>query len=387
MPRKNVNRNKRIYLEIYDEHFVFGEVYHTKDEVLPYYKTHTDKECARHFGVCLSNFKKIVMRWNLKKTSTEIASLQKAIKQERYGDPNYNNREKREATLITQYGSLDEAYKDQVRMCRESKQKKYGDPNYNNPLKNKETCLQRYGVDNVFKSDEIKQKIHDTALERYGVDWTSQSKITLEHAKQTFQVKYGSDNYLSSKEFKQFKKENKEYLKNIRVQTQERILKDNPKFYYDLAKIGCETKRKNGTFNKSKPEESWYTVLCNKYGEDNITRQYVDDRYPFNCDFYVKTLDLFIEINDFWTHGKHPFNENDENDLKELDKIRCRQKLNAKGKKNSYYTAEDVWTKRDPMKLQTAIDNDLQYIMVYGNKIYDKNKQEVELPSINKTPY
>ena len=47
----------------------------------------------------------------------------------------------------------------------------------------------------------------------------------------------------------------------------------------------------------------------------------VSDLYPFHCDFYIPSLNLYIEYNGSWTHGKHPFDslsKEDQNRLKEM---------------------------------------------------------------------
>ena len=47
------------------------------------------------------------------------------------------------------------------------------------------------------------------------------------------------------------------------------------------------------------------------FEKDDIIRQYYDkDRYPFNCDFYIKSKDLFIEYQGHPSHGYCPFNRN-----------------------------------------------------------------------------
>ena len=43
---------------------------------------------------------------------------------------------------------------------------------------------------------------------------------------------------------------------------------------------------------------------------------YKDERYPFNCDFYIGDLDIFIELNLHWTHGKEPFDVKNKENLK-----------------------------------------------------------------------
>lgn len=136
---------------------------------------------------------------------------------------------------------------------------------------------------------------------------------------------------------------------------------DEIKSKYNFKEInakGCETKRKNGTFNTSKPEEDAYRYLCQKFEQDDIVRQYISEPYPFNCDFYIKSLNLYIEYNFSWTHGGHwydPMNENDQCILK---------KWQDKGTK-FYQNAINTWTIRDVKKHQTAIDNKLNYLVFW----------------------
>lgn len=116
----------------------------------------------------------------------------------------------------------------------------------------------------------------------------------------------------------------------------------------------------NGWYIKSKPEEKLYDDLCFEYGKENIIRQYMDNRYPFKCDFYIKTTDTFIELNRFWHHGNHPFDENDEKDIEKLNEWKEKAK-NSKSYENAVYT----WTVRDVKKQETAKKNGLNYIVIY----------------------
>lgn len=120
-------------------------------------------------------------------------------------------------------------------------------------------------------------------------------------------------------------------------------------------------KRQNKTFTTSNPEENYYNSLVNIYGEDDIIRQYTDKtRYPFNCDFYIKSIDTFIELNLHWTHGKHPFNPNSETDL---ERVRF---LKEKSKDSAYYAnALYVWTDLDVRKASIAKANNLNYEVIY----------------------
>lgn len=78
------------------------------------------------------------------------------------------------------------------------------------------------------------------------------------------------------------------------------------------------TKKLNNSFNASAPEERAYLLLLKYFNTDDIIRQYSDIRYPFNCDFYIPSIDLFVELNLSWTHGKHPFDINSPADLQTL---------------------------------------------------------------------
>ena len=47
-------------------------------------------------------------------------------------------------------------------------------------MQTEKACLQKYGVNNVFKLQQIKDKIYQTNLERYGVKNSAQSKEIME---------------------------------------------------------------------------------------------------------------------------------------------------------------------------------------------------------------
>lgn len=126
-----------------------------------------------------------------------------------------------------------------------------------------------------------------------------------------------------------------------------------------------ETKRKNNTFNTSSNEDHFYNALKAVYGVENIIRQYKDTRYPFNCDFYIKDKDLFIELNLNWTHGKKPF-IGDAEDLKVLNLWKTKAKTS-----NYYAAAIKTWTERDPLKFKIAKENNLQYLSIYMNTYQD----------------
>ena len=121
-----------------------------------------------------------------------------------------------------------------------------------------------------------------------------------------------------------------------------------------------ETKKRNKSFNSSSIEDNYYDQLVEKYGKDDVIRQYSDERYPFACDFYIKSLDLFIELNLHWSHGGHLFDETNSEDMIKLNRWQ------EKAKTSDYYkNAIQTWTVRDVAKHENAIRNNLDYIVYY----------------------
>ena len=113
-----------------------------------------------------------------------------------------------------------------------------------------------------------------------------------------------------------------------------------------------ETISKNSGGTKSKSEDSFYNKLLLYFSEDDIIRGYSDERYPFSCDFYIKSKDIFIEYQGHYTHGYEPFDESNCEHLSYLEKM-------------SHKVNMDTWIRRDPIKLQTAKQNGITLILVY----------------------
>lgn len=114
----------------------------------------------------------------------------------------------------------------------------------------------------------------------------------------------------------------------------------------------------------SKVEIDFYKYLINTFGFENVDPQHYDDQYPYSCDFFIPGLNLYIEIQGSWTHGKHPFNPDNKKD---------NEKLNYwKSKDNEYYNnAIYTWTDLDVRKRQCARDNHLNYLEIFSNNIED----------------
>jgi hypothetical protein len=115
-----------------------------------------------------------------------------------------------------------------------------------------------------------------------------------------------------------------------------------------------ETKLSHQSFRKSQSEDSFYSKLLIYYDKDDIVRGYIDkERYPFNCDFYIKSKDLFIEYQGHQTHGTKPYNELDLDCLYEVEEL----------ERHGFSTL--TYTKRDPDKLRKAQENKINLLLIY----------------------
>lgn len=121
-----------------------------------------------------------------------------------------------------------------------------------------------------------------------------------------------------------------------------------------------KTKKENNSYIKSDNEEEAYDYLKEIFGE--VKRQYKDIvRYPFNCDFYVPHLDLFIEINVNWTHGDEPYNPSNVLHQIKLDD------WTRKAKNSDFFrNAIRVWTEYDVKKFYYAEVNQLNFVAIYN---------------------
>ena len=131
------------------------------------------------------------------------------------------------------------------------------------------------------------------------------------------------------------------------------------------------TKKENNTFNVSKAEEEIFELLCKHFGKKNIYRQYRDLRYCnpltnryFDCDFYIKSLDLFIEFQGNWAHGIEPFNSRKRSHKALVENwLEKSEGVDFKGDNKNYFNkAINTWTKRDPLKRKIAKQNNLNWL-------------------------
>ena len=181
----------------------------------------------------------------------------------------------------------------------------------------------------------------------------SDDPLVQKHKEDSYQKKYGEGiiNPFQSKEvIKKIDQTNfKKYNKRRYTQTEEfkNIVSNNNE---EINNKKYETYKLNNSFNESKIEYIIKNLLEKMF--KNVKYQYRSNVYPFKCDFYIEDIDTYIEYNGTWTHGGHPFDKNNENDLKLLNIW--------KDKHNKYYdNAIYTWIELDPKKREIAKKNNI----------------------------
>ena len=296
---------------------------------------------------------------------------------ERYGVSWYNNRDKMKETKLKNWGCTNWV---NPQLSLQTKLERYGSFSYlgqrakesflrNHPEgysyilnKSKQTCLERYGCAYTTQTDIMKEKSKQTKLERYGnAYWNNPEKVM-----NTVLEKYNCDSVLKNEDIKNKIKQTCLERYGVEYWNQSEYGRMVVSYFMSLpgtqAKIN-ETKRKNHTFNTSKPEDKCYNILIEKYNKEDVLRQYKSDVYPFVCDFYIKSINTYIECNFHWTHCGHLFDSNNKDDINKLEQ------LNEKAKTSKFYkNAIKVWTERDVNKHNVAKKNNLNYLTFYNEK-------------------
>lgn len=271
----------------------------------------------------------------------------------------------------TSFRSIRDGYRKYCRPCtfvdsnvkskiHESTVERYGGMGYASEEifeKAESTCLEKYNVRNYSLTDEYHNRVKSTSLEKYGEEYYSQTIEYKGRMRKTWIDKYGGVGYASPEMQDKMKSL---CLEKFGVENYAQSEEYHEKYQDVLAKR-LETMRKNKTFVTSKTENKLEIELRAVFPD--LKTQYKSELYPFNCDFYIPSLDLYIEYNGTWLHGYKFFDKNDERDLTRL------KELEEKTKKSDFYrTAIETWTIRDILKLNTAIENNLNYIAWFNEE-------------------
>lgn len=209
--------------------------------------------------------------------------------------------------------------------------------------KAKQTSLKHYGVDNPAKSAVVQEKSRQTCLDRYGVEYSFQSEEVREKSKETMQKRYG-------------------------VEHNSQIEQNKRRFAISSHTTKVEKKRhdtrKATGWLKNKVEKYFLSKIDNAI---SYKHNYKSALYPYKCDFYFPEFDLYVEINNYWAHGKHFYDNSDKQDVELLEKW----KNKTKQSKDQYAQAIKTWL-GDLDKRDCAMKNNLNYVVLWNYEHIDK---------------
>lgn len=242
------------------------------EEIVQYYEldNHTFNECLVFFDVSQTMFFRVLKHYNYKKPNSLHTENIKKSKLEKYGDVNYNNRDKAKETCLEKYG-VDNPFKDVDKI--------------------KQSLINKYGVDSPMKVEEIKQKV--LSNKNY-VEINKKSR-------ETYFKKTGYDNPAKNPEV-------------MRKAVETRLGKD---YYTDMEKTRKTCQERYGVdFPCQRPEArvtSSNNSVPNKLFADLLITNNISFEREFNLEnrsFDFKIDNILIEINPFATHNTtwSPFN-------------------------------------------------------------------------------
>lgn len=210
----------------------------------------------------------------------------------------------------------------------------------------------------ISNSDPEKvQKRQDTMIKKYG---SIREGLNIDKMRETNIKKYGVDNPMKDPNF--VMKKNKTMLNKYGS--------ENTMLVPIIRDKVNKSKKQNWTIY-SKDENIIYDLLCDKFCQNDIIRQYTSDLYPFNCDFYIKSLDLYIEYQGSHFHNKRPYIGSEE-DFSEIELLKHKSQLVherynvPKNKKTQYDMVIYTWSDLDVRKRNIAKANNLNFIELWS---------------------
>jgi very-short-patch-repair endonuclease len=236
--------------------------------------------------------------------------------------------------------------------------------------RNRERCIEKHGVTHQFSSPEIREKASRTCIEKYGVANPSQAecvrKKRSETLKKTFAARgneireqrmvsnlenLGVPWPMMSQDVRDKSRSSfsSRYGADVKCAMDIKEVVERTDFAAAAAKRH-ESMKRNGTYKTSKPEDQIYGFLCEKYGTDNVIRQATIEKWPI--DFYVKTIDTYIQVDGTYWHGHGRTKEELMNSEHPRDSIILRKKITDE--------EQAVWFKKHSKKLVRITDEQIK---------------------------
>ena len=316
-------------------------------------------------------------------TSESTKNERKATNLEHWGTENVYDSEKYKQQHMDEYGVPYVFLRKEVIEKRNATNlKKFGTiyPTQTQEVKNsiRETNQERYGVDWTFFIDEVFEKAHSketrekivaTNIERYGANTPTKNKDVQEKSRRAMLERYGVEYmFLDPSVFA--KAHSKESLDKARNTNMIRYGVEYPFTTDEARRKSFETLRLNNKLQTSKAEDEIYEIIKSVYKD--CEHHHFDDVFPYNVDFYIPSLNLYIEYQGSHFHNRRAF-FGSKDDTIEYNEIleKANKQRNENGKDGQYAAMLYTWTDLDVRKRNEAFDKNLNYLEIYSYKNAD----------------
>lgn len=164
----------------------------------------------------------------------------------------------------------------------------------NTSKKRRMTNLERYGVEEVLSAKFIRDALEAYSLREFNVKHFMQSKTFInEHFKPAFMKKYGVDN-----------PQKVEHIKLKTAQTTFERYGVTSIFKLQRCKDNARAAMiRNALQTSSNAENKFYKSLLSTFDEGDIERQVALEHTPWLIDFYIKSLNVYVQFDGIFWHG------------------------------------------------------------------------------------
>ena len=210
-----------------------------------------------------------------------------------------------------------------VKQSKKTSINKYGVEHYSKTNEYKERCkktsLENYGTEYPFQNEDLKKKLKNILLEKTGFEHALQNPESVEKSKKTSMKRYGVDCYAKTDKYK------KRYKKTMLLKTsQEKNLSRIKLKKTCLLKYGVENPMQNIEIHEKQQLSAFYIKkykndlyyrgtyeldFLNKFYDKieiskskSITYIFENKQRRYHPDFYIKNLNLIVEIKSTYTY-------------------------------------------------------------------------------------
>ena len=176
------------------------------------------------------------------------------------------------------------------------------------------TTKKKYGVDNVFESEEIKDRIKKTIIEKYGVDNPLKSEEIKEKIKRTLLEKYGVDHFSKTDIY------NEKMKKYFKVFNDDNCIDSiGDGVYRFMCEKGHEFEIKSDNYLSRSKHNNKLCTICYPIGDQKSIKEreifkFIEENYSSNIidgyrdgleiDIYLPELKIGFEFNGLYWHSE-----------------------------------------------------------------------------------